>query len=277
MLILPVAAVIFLMLSNSASWAANVNLSWTNTQSPVPYTKVYVETAMPSSPSSFTRAIALSGTTASWTDTTGIVGKCYRVQADTAQGPTGYSNVACAVAVANPNPVAAMTALTLTAQIVIPPVVPAIIDSINFQPAGATLVTGYKVDDGSQFNSTRKYGWDSNRIDYSRSRGVQSDKRLDSFVFVDAGQTGTWRYTIANGKYLLTLAAGDAVWSQGPHLIKVEGVIVISGPTNPNMFITKTDVPVTVSDGELTLTVGGPAPIGNTMINYIIIKPNPGP
>ena len=143
--------------------------------------------------------------------------------------------------------------------------------SINFQPAGAPLPNGFQVDDGSQYRSARGYGWST--FVNTRDRNRHSDQRLDTMVF--ANFPATWSYNLPNGKYLISLASGDASWAQGPHQVLVEGTRVINGKsTAANQFITVRDHPVTISDGTLTINIGGLG--GYTMLNYVQITPAGG-
>jgi fibronectin type 3 domain-containing protein len=142
---------------------------------------------------------------------------------------------------------------------------------INFQPSGAPVPASYQQDTGARYNAARGYGWNKDLNWNTRDRNVNADQRLDTFVFVDAGTAATWRYTLPNGHYLISLASGDASFSQGPHRVLIEGIVVIKNvPTNANQYVTRTDVPITVSDGELTVRVVGTS--GNSMLNYLIIK-----
>jgi len=143
---------------------------------------------------------------------------------------------------------------------------------INFQPATAALPAGYQKDDGSAYSAARGYGWDQGMTGGARDRDLNADQRLDTFIYVGAGSTATWQYTLPNGTYLVSLAAGDAGWAHAGHVIVVEGVTVINNlPTAVNNYITRTDVPVTVSDGQLSITLGGPG-AGNTMMCYVEIR-----
>jgi len=82
--------------------------------------------------------------------------------------------------------------------------------------------------------------------------------------------TATWSYDLPNGDYHVSLASGDASWQQGPHVVVVEGSPVITQvTTQPNEFWTVTDHLATVTDGSLSITLGGST--GYTMLNYVEI------
>jgi hypothetical protein len=118
------------------------------------------------------------------------------------------------------------------------------------------------------FSSTRGYGW--NTTIQSRERTTNPDITLNTFVFTTPVMT--WNYLIPNGNYLVTIASGDPDWAQGPHRVVIEGKPAITDlSTIKGQFIKVSDVPVTVSDGSLTIEIGGTA--GSTLLNYVTIKP----
>lgn len=140
---------------------------------------------------------------------------------------------------------------------------------INFQPSSAQTPNGYQKDEGSIYNTTRRYGWDMDLVANTRDREVNTDQRLDTFVF--SSNIATWNYDISNGSYLISLASGDPSYDQGPQRIEIEGKIAINDViTKANNYTTLSDYQVIVSDNKLTLKVGGAG--GNTMLNYLIIK-----
>ena len=137
---------------------------------------------------------------------------------------------------------------------------------VNFQPNGAPVPSGYLKDTGAVYTSTQGYGWDT--VLDSRDRNSVSDQRLDTFVFT---QEATWQFDLPNGDYLVSLASGDADFTQGPHEVVVEGTTVMDSlPAAAGEFLTVTDVPITVSDGQLTIVLS-PTSSGWTMLNYVII------
>ncbi len=143
---------------------------------------------------------------------------------------------------------------------------------VNFQPSGASVPSGYVKDDGSGYSSSRGYGWSGNLTGNTRERAVQADQRLDTFVFVGPTTPVTWQYDLPNGDYVVALASGDPSWSQGPQRVVVEGQVVIQDQTSgPNSYLTVENLPVTITDGALTVTVGGSS--GNTLLNYLHVIP----
>ena len=137
---------------------------------------------------------------------------------------------------------------------------------VNFQTNGATVPSGYLKDAGAVYSSARGYGWDTSLG--SRDRNSVTDQRLDTFVF---SKDARWQFNLPNGNYLVSLASGDADYTQGPHEVVVEGTTVIDNlPASAGEFLTVTDVPITVSDGQLTIDLS-PTGAGLTMLNYVII------
>lgn len=145
----------------------------------------------------------------------------------------------------------------------------AVLRQFNFTAPGGPTVSGYTNDDGtSLYSAGQGYGWVS--IPGTRVRNINPNPLLDSFAFT-TGALVTWKLDIANGTYLISLAAGDAANPQGPHRIDVEGVRLVNDQnTLTNQFYTVTDQPITVSDGQLTVVIGGT--VGTTCINYIVVK-----
>lgn len=79
---------------------------------------------------------------------------------------------------------------------------------INFQPADAPPVDGWKVDAGEPYDAARGYGWD--RQVFTRKRNAAADPLSDSLAGIAHEQTkGEFRYDLPAGDYLVTLQAGD--------------------------------------------------------------------
>ena len=141
---------------------------------------------------------------------------------------------------------------------------------VNFQPSTTPVPSGYRQDNGARYDKVRGYGWTTalpNRV-----RNVNPDPRLDTFVFVSPNQSPTWQYTLPNGKYLISLASGDPRWAQGPLRVVIEGITAVDNSrTSRDTYLIVNDFPVTVSDGNLSLSLGGTN--GHSLLNYIIVKP----
>jgi len=197
--------------------------------------------------------------TASFVDNLGLTAGqagSYKVSAYNARGISDFSNIACNCPGAPPP---ASTGTTIAA--------------IDFGPPTSAVPTGYLRDAGLAYTAAKGFGWTSSwPYPDARARGVNPDERLDTFRYVGAGVTATWAYTLPNATYKISLASGDASYAQGPHRIVVEGIVAVNNlSTSANTYIIITDLPVTVSDGQLTVTLGG-AGAGNTMLNYLLIK-----
>ena len=150
-----------------------------------------------------------------------------------------------------------------------------ILAQFNFTTPTGPVVPGYTNDSGAGFTIAKGYGWSTGWMQTvdSRVRGMGGvDPKLDSFVFCNTGFNCTFTYNVPNGNYTLTWADGDSQFGQGPHKVTIEGQVIVNNvSTTANQFITKTDVPVTVNDGNITLALGGTG-AGTTCLNYLIIK-----
>jgi Big-like domain-containing protein/fibronectin type III domain protein len=144
---------------------------------------------------------------------------------------------------------------------------------VNFQPATATVPSGYQKDDGSVYTSSRGYGW-TNGGTTMRERNTNSDQRLDTFIQLKPEEGNTWRYDMPNGNYTISLVSGDPDYALSPQRITVEGKVVIDNlsTSTPNTFLTITDVPITIADGTLTITLGPST--SNSKLNYVQVKPS---
>ena len=176
---------------------------------------------------------------------------CYRIRAFNAAGTSAYSNIHC-------NTPDEELAQGSGSDVV----------AINFQPVSTDVPADALPDMGEVYDPILGYGWDQPLE--QRARGINADPYLDSFVF--AWNAATWIYDLPNGSYLISLASGDPSYDQGPPRIVVEGQVVIDGSqTVADTYIALTDFPVTVTDGQLSVTIGGAA--GATLLNTVTIVP----
>lgn len=154
--------------------------------------------------------------------------------------------------------------------------------NIDFLPAGSTAPAGFTADNGLPYDATRKYGWVNPvtkvPIDLSanmRLRTGTTDAKLRSVVQMQAstnGQNpGTWEYVVPNGKYNVTVSAGDDGYYDSNHQINVEGLPTISDftPSASNKYKSG-NATVQVSDGKLTIDANGGT---NTKMNYLTFAP----
>jgi len=161
--------------------------------------------------------------------------------------------------------------------------------TINFQPAGATVPTGYTKDTGAAYDATRGYGWvrqDSlsstthvplDITPNTRDRNRVADQRLDTLIHMQDNASNSsgvktpaaWEYKLDNGTYNVTVSVGDAAYFDSQHTINVEGAKAIDlfKPSSTQKFKNNT-VTVNVTDGKLTIDARGGT---NTKLNYIDI------
>ena len=255
---------LFLPIIGFAQTARPFTLTWQDTSSIEDRTEI----ERMAGTGSFFPLTSVGPNVATYQDAQVIVGTLYtyRVRACNAAGCSGYSNEASKIAQIPPLPNApGAPALTWISG-------PTTIAQINFQPTLSPVPVGYQKDDGSVYSAARRYGWDQNLTGPTRDRNVNADQRLDTFVYVGAGTTATWNHNLPNGSYLISLAAGDASYAQGPQRVEIEGVLVIDNITTAvNNYVIRTDVPITVTDGQLSVKIGG-SPTGNTVLNYLEVK-----
>ncbi len=147
--------------------------------------------------------------------------------------------------------------------------------NVNFEPSGSPGVTGYDPDSGLQYTQARSYGWVQDISSMARARDINTDLRLDTFVYSD-GEVYTWQAQVPNGSYLVTLTVGDAEKARGNHKVVLQGEVVVNASTQANQFITVQNHPVTVTNGMLTLQIGGGTPsgdsYGSTCLNYLEVR-----
>jgi hypothetical protein len=147
---------------------------------------------------------------------------------------------------------------------------------VNFQESSAAVPSGYLPDSGNVFGNRGngyQYGWSSDHTDLDRDRNVNADQRLDTLLHFHAGQS--WEIALPNGAYSVTASIGDA-GNPSTHTLNVEGVSFWQNEAlGSNKFRQRTQL-VIVSDGRLTLDVGGAAEKA-TRINYLEITPTSTP
>jgi len=143
---------------------------------------------------------------------------------------------------------------------------------INFQPAAAPVPAGYLVDSGAVYGNRGNgfsYGWsasNANAVDLNSAETPGLDQRYDTFNKLQGGGSSTWELGVANGSYLVRVAAGD-VSTNAVYKIMAEGVLVLDKtPVDGEKWFTRSAV-VTVNDGRLTVTNGAGA--SNNKINFI--------
>lgn len=139
---------------------------------------------------------------------------------------------------------------------------------VNFQPDGAPTPTGYSKDSGLVYDEARSYGWDTSISGNTRDRGINSDQRLDTFIYATPDNESTWTLDIPNGDYFVEVASGDPLTIAGPHRISLQGITVINyETTTEDQYITLAREIISVIDGKLTMTIGNTE--GYSEVNYI--------
>jgi hypothetical protein len=142
---------------------------------------------------------------------------------------------------------------------------------INFQPADAPGVPGYRVDSG-EFYGVRSngltYGWsaDNTALAADRNAANSIDQRFDTLN--ELGDMD-WAIKVPNGTYSVYVAAGDPVAINSFYGIMVEGTRGVWGAPTQDMPWVGGTVTVEVTDGTLTLrrAVGS----RNNKLNFIQI------
>ena len=153
------------------------------------------------------------------------------------------------------------------------PTEPELVAQINFQPDGSIVPDGYSVDGGHVYDITRGYGWTDSIVAYEQD--ASSDQRLDTYVRVVNSSPADWNYDLLDGDYLVTAVACSPEYT-GIHTVAIEGTVVIDSVfTDGGEFVAVQDHPVTVADGQLTVTIGNPSTSKKTKLCSLhITRPN---
>jgi chitodextrinase len=139
---------------------------------------------------------------------------------------------------------------------------------INFQPASASVPTGYIKDDGSTYGARNgfTYGWSANNTANTRLRTNGADQRYKTFNHMMKDGTFTWEIAVPNGNYRVDVLCGDGDFTDQVNSLSIEGVAA-NDPDGQDNFDLFTNIQVSVSDGKLTVIPTGT----NTKICYIDI------
>ena len=149
---------------------------------------------------------------------------------------------------------------------------------VNFQPAAASVPSGYLADTGAVFGSRGNgfsYGWNGNNASSAldRNSSRSPDQRYDTLTRMQRPvlPNAVWELAVPNGSYRVHVVSGDANSTNSVYRINVEGVLVVSGtPTSGQRWIEGWR-DVVVGDGRLTVTNGAGA--RNNRINFIDVIP----
>ncbi len=149
---------------------------------------------------------------------------------------------------------------------------------INFQPEGSSVPDGYLPDYGYAFAERESgffYGWVGGYVFDTRDRGG-SDPVLTTLnhMVEDGVNAHTWEIEVPNGEYIISIIAGDEGNTDQVNNFLVED-LKIKDTEEGNNFDWFEDIPVTVSDGKLTIA---PDADGNNqkLISVEIVFPDVG-
>ena len=150
--------------------------------------------------------------------------------------------------------------------------------AVNFQPPAYPVPAGYVKDEGSAFNAGRGYGWDTTRTNQVNCLNLNPDPRVDTRIA--ATSNATWTCALPNGDYAVTLAYGnpdEAIYVAFQDCIAMQGVTVVNNPANNiyasnPMFGSVGNLPVTVTNGQLTVVIGNNTNSAPTRLDYLEIR-----
>jgi uncharacterized surface protein with fasciclin (FAS1) repeats len=128
---------------------------------------------------------------------------------------------------------------------------------INFQPEGSSVPDGYLPDYGYAFGERESgfvYGWVEGNVFDTRNRGG-SDPVLTTLnhMIEDGVNSHSWEIEVPNGDYIISIIAGDESNTDQVNNLMVEDQYVKDTEVGNN-FDWFDDIPVTVSDGRLTIS-----------------------
>jgi hypothetical protein len=149
---------------------------------------------------------------------------------------------------------------------------------INFQPANASVPSGYLVDAGDSYGNRgngQTYGWvgADNYRTRDRNSANAPDQRHDTLNHFENGGVRTWELAVANGQYDVAVTAGDPNFTNQVNSLLLEGT-TLNDPDGQDHFDTY-NATVVVNDGKLTLTQANGG--SNAKINFIEVTPTGGP
>ncbi len=143
---------------------------------------------------------------------------------------------------------------------------------INFGTSSTADVDGYWKDDGSAYGDhgeKYEYGWNADNTENARERSAVDDVRYDSFVQFGSSKSYTWSIGLPDGDYLVSVACGDASYTDSYHRLDANGKTIISfAPGGSTKFGVGTDT-VTVTDGKLKIATASNG--SNPKINFVHI------
>ncbi len=136
--------------------------------------------------------------------------------------------------------------------------------NINFQKSGTNIPSGFKADIGSAYGDRGNgftYGWNvAHTADgFDRNSSKSPTQQYDTGIFTQRGGNKTWELAVRNGKYRVTVLAGDPWVGNGRFHYVVEGITAVNKLQSGATPWVMGTVDVTVSDGKLTIANGSAA------------------
>ena len=142
---------------------------------------------------------------------------------------------------------------------------------VNFQTAASVTPADYVADAGLAYGDRGdglSFGWVGGDNLETRDRATPADDRLDTLNHLQKdGVSRAWRAAVANGRYLLTLAAGDPSYSDNTNRFLIEGLLLGDVVAGSDLFTVELDV----IDGFLDLMPAAGA--SNAKVQYLDLVP----
>src|SRR5687767_13987555 len=132
---------------------------------------------------------------------------------------------------------------------------------IDFQPSGVHTQSGYKADRGAVFGDRGNgltYGWNATNNDgVDRNSKRSFNQAYDTFLRSQKNDDFGCEIAVPNGTYDVRPIAGDAAAVDSFYHSLAEGDTIISGrPSSPYQHWVGGNMPITVTDGRLTISNG---------------------
>ena len=140
----------------------------------------------------------------------------------------------------------------------------------NFTGQGGSTPDGFLVDNGRPFDSDTGFGWSQDIRANNRRRNVYPESLRDTFLFTRTADS--WKCLVENGRWKVTVCAGDSGHDQTGHYIRIESTPVIEHEPTPSGTFIESTVEVEITDGILDVELGPQQPGNNTCINWILIE-----
>jgi len=143
----------------------------------------------------------------------------------------------------------------------------------HFRGRGTPAAAGFRSDHGNAFSRERGFGWARDLSANARKRGVLDDPLRDQFLFTRGRDR--WECEFENGRYRVTVCAGDAAHPQRAQRIRVEGKPVLDDCSTAAGRFAEGSQTVQVEDGRLTVDLGSGQARSNTCWNWLLVERMP--